>query len=121
LSVPVKVGFYAGNKRFSFAKVGLVPSLLTGAITQTPTFDKDRKITGANRYILTNTVSKFDLAGLIEMGGGYKIVDRLWVTLSFLYLKSLTSITNKEYFADTKIRHNGMSMYLGLQWTLKEK
>jgi len=113
LAVPVKTGFYNGrNKIFDFVKVGLIPSLLIDAKTSTPTFATEE---------ITNRVSKFDLAGLIEIGGGFKIVDKLWLTTSFIYQHSLTTITNSEYFANSKIRHNGMSLNIGLKWALKNE
>lgn len=124
LSVPVKIGFTdlnEGNKLFTFAKVGLIPSLLIDAKTTIPTFATDGKITGTETFDVTNRVSKFDLAGLVEIGGGYKMADRLWLTTSFIYQRSFTSITNPEYFADAKIRHNGMSLNIGLKWALKKE
>ncbi|MEX2594887.1 MAG: porin family protein [Anditalea sp.] len=121
LSVPVKTGFYdVGNKLFGFAKIGLIPSLLIDAKTTVPTIGIEGRITGTETTDVTNIVSKFDLAGLAEIGGGYKMVDRLWLTASFIYHHSLTSMTSTEYFGNNnKIRHNGMNLNIGLKWALK--
>jgi hypothetical protein len=70
---------------------------------------------------LTKRVSKFDLAGLAEIGGGYAVLDRLSLTLSLIYQHSFTSISNSGYFVNNKIRHNGMSLKLGLKWALKNE
>ena len=120
LSVPLKIGFnhFKGrNKLFSFAKVGLIPALLIEAKT-TLIFVANGKVTGKETFNIINRVSKFDLAGLAEIGGGYKIENRLWLTTSLIYQHSVTSITNTEYFVNTKIRHNGMTLSLGLQYAL---
>jgi len=122
LSVPVKAGYYNRTiKIFDFVKLGLIPSLLINAKTKTPKFDTNGKITGTETFNVTNTVSEFDLAGLVEIGGSHKIVDRLWITTSLMYQHSLTSISNPEYFSDIDIRHNGISLNIGLQWELKNK
>jgi len=122
LSVPVKAGYNNGtNKIFDFVKVGLIPSLLVDAKTINPTFDTNGRITGMQTFDVTNIVSKYDLAGLVEIGGDYKIVDRLWIITSFMYQHSLTTITNSQYFANSKIRHNEISLNIGLQWELKNE
>lgn len=124
LSVPVKIGFNnfkSGNKVFSFVRVGLIPSLLINATTTTPLFDTNGRITGKQTFNILNRVSKFDLAGQVEIGGGYKLLDRLWLTTSFILQHSLTTITNAEYFANTKIKHNGMTLDIGLKWALKKE
>jgi hypothetical protein len=40
---------------------------------------------------------------------------------SFSYQQSLTSITNSDYFADSKIRHNGMSFTIGVKCDLTKE
>ena len=124
LSIPVKTGFTkfsAGGNMLGFAKAGLVPSFLINAKTTTPAFDMNGEIIGAETTDITSRVSAFDLAGLVEIGGGYKVIDRLWLTASFVYQHSLTSITNTEYFANSEIRHNGMILSMGLKWAIENE
>jgi len=124
LSVPLKVGFYhfhLGSKIFGFAKIGLTPSLLINAKITIPTFTESGSIAGMKTFDITNRVSKFDLGGLAEIGGGYKIINNIWLTATFIYQNSLTSITNTDYNANGKIRHNGISLNVGLKWALKKE
>lgn len=81
----------------------------------------DGNSTGIETHHITNRVSGYDLAGLAEIGGGFIITNRLWLTTSFIYQHSFTSITNTEYFANSKIRHNGVALNIGLKWALKNE
>lgn len=120
LSVPMKAGFYdIRNKLFGFAKAGVIPSLLVNAkVSQT----------GTEPYDVTNSSKKFDLAGLVEVGGGYKIVDRLWLTASFVYQQSLTPTSKREESRNgfivlygEKTRHSGMTVDFGVKWRLNKE
>ena len=118
ISLPIKTGFNIGTKLYGFTNIGVIPSLLVNAKTITPTFDTDAKFTGNETFDVTNRVSKFDFAGLVEIGGGYKFKGRYWLFTSFSYQHSFTTITNSEYFANSKIRHNGMALTIGLKCAL---
>jgi len=121
VSLPIKTGFNIGTKLYGFTNIGLIPSLLVDAKTTTPTFDTDAKFTGYETFDLTNRVSKFDFAGLVEIGGGYKFKERYWLFTSFSYQHSFTTITNSEYFVNSKIRHNGMALTIGLKCALTKE
>ena len=121
ISLPIKAGFNIGSKLYGFANLGLVPSWLVDAKTIIPTFDSDANFIGNETIDPTNLVSKFDLAGLFEIGGGYKINGRYWVFTSFSYQHSFTSIANSEYFAESKILHNGMNFSIGLKYALTKE
>lgn len=120
LSLPIKTGLNIGNKFYGFTNIGVVPSLLVDAKTKTPTFDTNGKVTG-NETLDVTSVSKFDLAGLIEIGCGYKFKKRYWLFTSFSYQHSFTTITNSDYFANSKIKHNGMSLTVGLKFVLTKE
>jgi hypothetical protein len=123
LSIPVKVGFSNLNKEakiFSFVKVGAIPSLLLNAKVTTSTFDADGRISGATTAYVTDRASKVDLAGLAEIGGGYRVADRLWLTVSLAYQHSFTSISSAAYFEDIRIKHRGASLNAELKWALKK-
>jgi len=122
LAVPVKAGFTdftIAKKVFGFAKAGLVPSLLTHAETTTPTLAPDGSLIGVKTLDITTRVSEFDLAGLAEIGAGYSIQDRLSIEASVQYQHSLTSVTNADYYEDSKIRNKSLSLNFGLKWALK--
>ncbi len=121
VSLPIKTGFNIGTKLYGFTNIGVIPSLLVDAKTTTPTFDTDAKVTGNEPFDVTNRVSKFDFAGLVEIGGGYKLNGRYWLFSSFSYQYSFTTITNSDYFANSKIRHNGMNLTIGLKCTLTKE
>jgi hypothetical protein len=118
VSLPIKVGFNIGTKLYGFTIIGVIPSLLVEAKTTTPTFDMDGNFTGNKTFNVTNRVSKFDFAGIAEIGGGYKFNNRFWLFTSFAYQHSVTTITNSEYFANSIIKHNGMALILGLKCAL---
>jgi hypothetical protein len=121
VSLPIKTGFNIGTKLYGFTNIGVIPSLLVDAKTTTPTFDTDAKFTGNETFDVTNRVSKFDFAGLVEIGGGYKLNGRYWLFTSFSYQYSFTTITNSDYFANSKIRHNGMNLTIGLKCALTKE
>jgi hypothetical protein len=111
VSVPIKSGFTIGNKLYGFTNIGIVPSILINAST-----------TMLNeKHDVTNRVSKFDFAGLVEIGGGYKFSGRYWLFTSFSYQQSFTTITNSNYFANRKITHYGMTFNLGLKYALTKE
>jgi hypothetical protein len=121
VSLPIKTGFNFGTKFYGYTNIGVIPSLLADAKTPTPTFDTDGKLTGNETFDVTNRVSKFDFAGLVEIGGGYKFKGRYWLFTSFSYQHSFTSITNSDYFANSKIKHYGMTLNLGLKYALTKE
>ena len=121
ISLPLKTGFHIGTKLYGFTTIGAVPSLLHNAQTTTPTFDKEANFIGNETFDITNRVSTFDLAGQIEIGGGYNLNERYRLFTSFSYQQSLTSITNSDYFEDSEIRHNGMSLTIGVKCALTKE
>lgn len=121
VSLPINTGFNFGTKFYGYTNIGVIPSLLVYAKTKTPTFDTDGKLTGNETFDVTNRASKFDFAGLVEIGGGYKFKGRYWLFTSFSYQHSFTTITNSDYFANSEIRHNGMALTIGLKCALTKE
>ena len=121
VSLPIKTGFNFGTKLFGFTNIGVIPSLLVNAKTITPTFDTYGRYTGIETFDVTNRVSKFDFAGQIEVGGGYKFNGRYCLFTSFSYQHSFTTIINADYFAGSKIRNNGMALIIGLKCALTKE
>ena len=121
VSLPIKAGLNFGTKLYGFTNIAVIPSLLIDAKTIKPIFYPDGYVFGNKTIDVTNRVSKFDFAGLIEIGGGYKFKGRYWLFTSFSYQHSFTTITNSDYFADSKIRHNGMTLMLGMKSALTKE
>jgi hypothetical protein len=107
LSIPLKVGLTFGRTIYGFGNIGVIPSLLIDA----------RIITPAVTHDMTSYPSQFDLAALIELGGGY-VLNKYLLFTSLTYQQSATTITSSEYFPDRKIRHRGVTWAFGLKYRL---
>ena len=70
---------------------------------------------------VTDQVKRIEIGGLIEIGGSYKIKDELLIFTSFAYQSGFTTITNPDYFSDSKVRHYGMTLSIGLKYALKKE
>lgn len=118
LSVPLKLGLTFGEKLCGFTNFGVIPSLLVKANTISPTFDSNAQRIGDETIDVTNRASKFDFAGLIEIGAAYRINERYVFAASFSYQRSLTTLTNSDYFANSTIKMHGMALNLGVKYAL---
>lgn len=114
VSLPIKTGLNIGTKFYGFTNIGVIPSLLVDAKTTIPVFDTVGKLSGKETFDVTNRASKFDFAGLVEIGGGYKFSGRYWLFTSFSYQYSFTTISNSDYLANSKLQHNGMNLTIGM-------
>ncbi|MCJ8290749.1 MAG: PorT family protein [Crocinitomicaceae bacterium] len=114
LSIPIKGGFSIGNNFQGFLNLGILPSMLVNAKTITSSIG----IYGALNQDIAEYVDKFDLGGLLEIGGSYKFKERFLLFSSLTYQQSFTSITNDNYFSDWSIKHNGMTLSVGLKYAL---
>lgn len=115
LCIPAKIGFSFGNKASGFSKLGIVPSILINAKTIEGKIDG---IFEERTYNLADRVRRFDFAGLVEVGFKYKIYEHFLIFSSLAYLQSFTTITNDDYFSDSKIKHYGLSVFVGLKYAL---
>ncbi|MEI6576506.1 MAG: outer membrane beta-barrel protein [Bacteroidota bacterium] len=118
ISVPIKTGYRFGKKFYGFSNVAVIPSILADATTILPTLDAAMNVIGSETINVTKNVTKFDCAGLIEIGGGYKLTDMTCLFLSFGFQNSFLSITNTDYLEGDKIYHYGMALNVGLKYAL---
>ncbi len=118
LSLPIKVGYQYGNKISGFINFGLAPSLLLNSKHVSEEIEGImEEISGST----TGIVSKFDIVGLVELGGRYKLSDS-WFLFSSLGLESsFISVSNEEYFREESIKHYGINIKLGLKYALLNK
>ncbi len=119
VSVPLKFGYEISEKYKGFVKVGVFPSFLLKAGTILPVFDIDGNIVGSKTFDVKESVSKFDLGGLIELGAGYGLYDNLELFSSIIYRHSFTKFSNPDYFEGSNMRHYGFSLVIGLKYKLK--
>ncbi|NOU17721.1 MAG: PorT family protein [Bacteroidales bacterium] len=119
VSVPLKFGYKISEKYNGFVKIGISPSLLLKAGTTLPVFDIDGNIIGSKTFDVKESVSKFDLGGLVELGAGYGLYDNLALFSSIIYRHSFTKFSNPDYFEGSNMRHYGFSLVIGLKYKLK--
>jgi hypothetical protein len=114
VSLPIKASFKLGEQFYGFGNIGLAPSILVETEFTIP------GILGGESQVLraTDKVSKFDLAGLIEVGAGYKIQERFLLFASVAFQHSFTTITNANYFSNGDIYHYGFTFSLGVKYAL---
>jgi hypothetical protein len=118
VTLPLKLGFSYGKKLFGFGKVGIIPAILLSAQTITPLIDVNGNIIENQTEKFTNKVRKMDIAGIVEIGGGYNITDRCRVKVSLSYQHSFSSLTTDNYFPNSAIRNRGITLALGLAWAI---
>lgn len=117
VSFPVKVGYTFGKQLIGFVNVGIVPSILVkGKLIQPD--DHRFGIKGFNND-LTSQVTPFDMGGLIEIGGDYKLSQRVMVSVALDYQHSLIPFTNEDYFSYLDAVHHGLTLSLGGKYVLK--
>jgi Outer membrane protein beta-barrel domain len=120
-SLPLKVGYTIGNKFFGFGNIGVCPAILSQASWKLPTFHADMTQRGDTIIYFTEKPSKFNIAGLAEIGCGYKISNHFSIATSFRFQYSFSSLTNDNYFKNYYIRHRGMILSLAIKYNLSYK
>lgn len=116
LSMPIKTGIHVGERLSAFGNLGIVPAILINAKTKTPSYVADGIEYPSETIDVTDVVTKFDFAGLIEIGVNYKTTEKFWLFSALAYQSSFTTLTNSNYFADSKIKHNGLTLCLGVKF-----
>jgi hypothetical protein len=118
ISLPLKIGFNYGNKISGFINIGLAPSLLLNSNHTTEAIEGIvEEVSGST----TESVSKFDIGGLIELGGKYKLSNWCFLFSSVELESSFISISNEEYFREESIKHYGINIKVGLKYALLNK
>jgi hypothetical protein len=117
LSVPLKAGVMFGKKISGFINIGIIPAFLFDAKTITPIIDSNGKTIGTETADVTDRASKFDFAGMAEIGASFTVNKNLFF-VSLTGQKSVTSTTNSEYFSNSKIQHNGLTLCVGIKHRL---
>lgn len=111
-ALPVKIGYRSVNEKagFGFVRVGVVPALFLKATSKNPTAD------GYKRVELYDFNKNFDIAGLVEAGGGWRLNERMRLEAGGAFQYSF--ITFSKAFGG---QHYGLSANLGLRYELGSK
>ncbi len=115
-SVPIKAAYNIGGNIYGFINIGVSPSFLINAKYESPIINSNNKFAGKETIDVTDKATRFDLVGLIEIGGAYKLTDKLILFSSFAYQRSFIAFSNSEYLSNSKAKHYGMSLSLGLKY-----
>jgi len=112
LSLPLKSGITVGNTFSGFLNLGLIPSVILNAKTTTSSS------MGSETWDVTDSATKFDLAGLIEMGGSLLVHENIKAFISVEFRHSITSFKNYEYFPNNALRHYNTIFSFGIKYLL---
>ena len=118
ISVPLKVGYQIGHKFYGFANIGVIPSMVEHATLYTPLYESYGRMFISATADMTKRVTKFDIAGLLELGGGYKFKNRYWLFTSIGYQYSFTTLYNSNYFINDNLRNHGITWSVGIKYAL---
>jgi hypothetical protein len=117
IALPLKGTFVTKSKTYVILAAGFVPAFLVKAETKTPEFDNNPSQTTTT----TDQVTSFDLAGLLELGCGYKISDRFHIYTTLSGQLSFTTFTNDDYFSIVEGKHYGFAFTAGVKYALPSK
>ena len=115
VSVPLKIGVHSGNRLSGFANIGIIPSYLVQAKTVVPAFDANGKLLGNDISDVSDRVSNFDFAGLLEIGGAFQVNSSFQIFTALAHQRSLTTITNANYFANSTMKHRATWFSVGVR------
>lgn len=73
---------------------------------------------GEITFDIKDVVSKFDLAGLLKIELGYRINQHIDVFTSVSGKFSMTKLSNRVYFEQSKLRHRSLTFSLGLKYKM---
>lgn len=116
LSFPVKIGYSTGDNLKKFINLGVNPSLLLDSQSSSPVLDTDGNITSTINYDSRNSISNFDIGGLIEVGLSYNVVERINLFSSVMYSQSFNSFIKNA--VNQNIRHSCFSLSLGVKYKI---
>jgi len=114
ISLPLKFGYQTGGVLSGFCSVGIIPAKIIKSEYYFPWNFEPKTLD------VTDNVQQFDLAGLLEIGGNYKINHNLQITLSFAYQYSFTTVTNNDYLEASTIHNYGFSLTGGVKYALRK-
>lgn len=119
VALPIKAGYYVGDKINFFGKTGIVPSFLVSAKDRTPMSNASDTGIEYKNVKSTSNYKRFDFAALLEVGALYEIGNLISLFGSFQYQHSVTSYGNFRVYDNgvivTDLRHYGFTLSVGVK------
>ena len=112
LSLPIKVGYSIGGNLYGFMNLGVIPARLLSCKVTHPIEN------GGAVYDVYSQYKNYDIAALAELGGGYKIKDRIRLFSSFTYQHSLITASVPRDVYSLELTHYGMSLTIGVKYSI---
>lgn len=111
-ALPLKVGYRRGNRGFGFGRAGIIPSVLVSAWYKRPQPGGEPL-----RVNLTGDYRRFDLGGILEAGGGFRLKKQFQFEAALAVQHSITSFTDPWF----RSRHLGLYLNLGFSYVITPK
>lgn len=121
LKVPIKVGWHFGNSIYGFGNIGFAPGVIMYAETYKPSFSGPIFSDPEETIIETSNVRRYDVSGLAELGGGYKLNEQFRIFGLLGFQHSLTTFSTPFYFNPSNLWHYGFSFSVGAKYKLAKK
>lgn len=118
ISLPLKAGYVIGNRIKVYAKIGISTSLVIKAKSIIPEFNSYWQQSGDYEVDYTGKAKKIDLGGIIEVGAGFKLSEKIQFNLFTGYNHSLTSVTGPDFFESQSIKHRSFYISGALMYKL---
>lgn len=119
VSIPLRVSYSGTSKTYGFISAGLVPAFVVNAKTKTPAYNAGGL--DGQTVDVKDDVTKFDMSGMIEFGGGYRFTERFIGFVSVAGQLSFTQLSNDDYFNGQTMRHYGFLTAVGIKYKLSKK
>lgn len=121
VALPVKVGWRFGHEFYGFGNVGIAPGMISYADRKIPSYRVGNIIYEGEQLVLTDIVRRIDVAGLVELGGGYHISEELRVFGIAGFQHSFTPFSTPFYFNPANLWHYGFNFSVGAKYRLPAK
>lgn len=120
ITIPLKLGYQYGKAFFGYFNIGLSPSLMVEAYAVYPKLDFNGNNIPERAVWNKDLLYKFDLAGFVEVGGGYMFTNGFGLNTSLMYQHSFTPILDYEKSPDSQMIHYGLSLNMGVKYALSK-
>ncbi len=123
ISLPIKIGYISTKKLFVVANIGFIPAIFSKCQTVFPLIkmqNSEPVYVGDTTFNNNSVVSTFDIAAMAELGGGYKLTEKISINALYRYQHSFSSFYRGSYFLDPGNYFSGVVSF-GLKYRLKGK
>ncbi len=119
ISLPLLIGYNYGNKITVTPQIGVFASNLINGKVRYPVFEYD-KLAGYENSSINKSIRPYDFGYLAALKLNYQISNTLHVFARSFYRESFFSFTSDEYDVNIDKRHYGMSLLVGVSFTIKK-